>query len=295
MQNAGRCSGAMTIAPAQPREKLLKIAQQLPASARVLAQLGQLLMDVNSGLEEIARLLKRDTALAARVIRISNSAAYGTGGGIASIEDAVGRVGFAEVYRLTGFASAAQVFDHDLASYGISGSILRSNTLLTALAVESLAKRAAVDSRAAYTAGLMRSVGKVVLDKVGRQSLGYGQDFVRSGQGSVLEWEQAVFGGSNAQTADMVLESWHFPASVCVPVREQYLTAKVSEPHLRVATLLNIAAGIAAEAGYVLPGEAGCWEITPEKLKVVGIPNSILQDCAQEAREAYDQIKDSLE
>jgi HD-like signal output (HDOD) protein len=282
-------------APAPIREKLLKIAQQLPASARVLAQLGQLLMDVNSGLEEIAKLLKRDTALAARVIRISNSAAYGSGGGIASIEDAVGRVGFAEVYRLTGFASAAQVFDHDLTSYGLQGAVLRSNTLLTALAIESLAKRAAVDSRAAYTAGLMRSVGKVVLDKFGRQSLGYGQDFVRSGQTSVLEWERTVFGATNAQAAHTVLESWHFPASVFVPVREQHLTEKIAEPHARVTTLLNLAAGIAADAGYVLPGESGCWDVTPEKLRTVGISTAMLQDCAEEARQAFDQIKDSLE
>ncbi len=285
----------MTVVQGQPREKLLKIAQQMPASARVLAQLGQLLMDVNSGLEEIARLLKRDTALAARVIRISNSAAYGTGGGIASIEDAVGRVGFAEVYRLTGFASAAQVFDHDLPAYGITGSVLRSNTLLTALAVESLAKRTTVDSRAAYTAGLMRSVGKVVLDKLGKQSLGYGQDFVRSGQGDVLQWEQAVFGVSNAQAGEAVLASWNFPASVFIPVREQHLAVKVPDAHVRAVTLLNLAAGIAADAGYVLPGEAGYWEATPDKLKVTGLSTSLLQDCAEEAREAFAQIKDSLE
>jgi HD-like signal output (HDOD) protein len=288
-------NGTMTVASGQPREKLLRIAQQLPASARVLAQLGQLLMDVNSGLEEIARLLKRDTALAARVIRISNSAAYGSGGGIASIEDAVGRVGFAEVYRLTGFASAAQVFDHDLTSYGVAGSVIRANTLLTALAIESLAKRSAVDSRAAYTAGLMRSVGKVVLDKLGRQSLGYGQDFVRSGQTSVLEWEQTVFSTGNAQAAAIVLESWNFPASVFIPVREQHLGAKVAEAHLRMTTLLNLAAGIAADSGYVLPGEASYWETTSEKLAAAGISTSILQLCAEEAREAFEQIKDSLE
>lgn len=285
----------MTVAQGLPRDKLLKIAQQMPASARVLAQLGQLLMDVNSGLEEIARLLKRDTALAARVIRISNSAAYGSGGGIASIEDAVGRVGFAEVYRLTGFASAAQIFDHDLSAYGISGSVLRANTLVTALAVESIARHTAADSRAAYTAGLMRSVGKVVLDKLAKQSFGHGQDFINSGQSSVLEWEMAVFGATNAQAGEAVLASWNFPATVFVPVREQHLAAKLPETHLRTATLLNLAAGIAAESGFVLPGESGCWEVTPEKLSVAGISQPVLQECAEEARDAFRQIKDSLE
>jgi len=78
-------------------------------------------------------------------------------------------------------------------------------------------------------------------------------------------------------------------------VREQQLAAKVPETHLRTATLVNLAAGIAAESGYVLPGESGIWETTPEKLKVAGISMSLLQDCAEEAREAFAQIKDSLE
>ncbi len=286
----------MTVtSPLLPREKLLRVAQQLPASARVLAQLGQLLMDVNSGLEEIAALLKRDTALAARVIRISNSAAYGTGGGIASIEDAVGRVGFAEVYRLTGFASATQVFDHDLTVYGVAGGVLRANTLLTALAVEALAKRAAVDSRAAYTAGLMRLVGKVVLDRIGRQSLGSGKDFVSAGIASVAEWEEMTFGLTSAQAGAVVLESWNFPASVCVPVRSQLLEARVPEAHARLTCLLNLAAGIAADAGYRLQGETGYWEITPEKLQTAGLSATLFKECVEDARAGFEQIRDSLE
>ena len=144
-------------------------------------------------------------------------------------------------------------------------------------------------------AGLMRSVGKVVLDKLGKQSLGYGQDFVRSGQGDVLAWEQAVFGASNSQAGEAVLASWNFPATVFIPVREQHLAAKVPEAHQRAVTLLNLAAGIAAESGYVFPGEAGYWEPTPDKLKVAGISGAVLQDCAEEARDAFAQIKDSLE
>jgi HD-like signal output (HDOD) protein len=285
----------MIAATALPKEKILKIAQQIPASAHVLAQLGQLLMDVNSGLDDIARLLKRDTALAARVIRISNSAAYGCGAGVASIEEAVGRVGFAEVYRLTGFASAAQVFDHDLPIYGLSGAHLRANTLMTALAIEALARRAAVDPRAAYTAGLMRSTGKVILDRLGKQSLGFGQDFASSGQGNLLAWEQNAFGCTNADVSALVLDSWHFPVSVTAPVREHYLQAPVVGPHARMTALLNLAAGLAAESGYALPGESGCWDVTPDKLRAAGLPPAFLAECAAEAREGFDAIKDALE
>jgi len=59
------------------REKILVTARNLPAAPQVLARLGELLLDVNTGLGEIAALLKRDAALVARIIRISNSVVLG--------------------------------------------------------------------------------------------------------------------------------------------------------------------------------------------------------------------------
>jgi hypothetical protein len=37
------------------------------------------------------------------------------------------------------------------------------------------------------------------------------------------------------------------------------------------------------------------WEITPEKLRMVGLSASLLQACAEETREAFAQIKESLD
>jgi HD-like signal output (HDOD) protein len=42
-----------------------------------LSELGELLQDPNTDLEQVSDLLRRDAALAARVIRIGNSAAFG--------------------------------------------------------------------------------------------------------------------------------------------------------------------------------------------------------------------------
>src|ERR1043165_8129522 len=84
------------------REKLLTVARSLPADLSVLSKLGEMLQDVNSDLDAIAGLLRRDVALAARIVRISNSPMFGGGGQVASIEDAVNRVGFSEILKLVG-------------------------------------------------------------------------------------------------------------------------------------------------------------------------------------------------
>ena len=75
------------------REKILEIARSLPPGPQVFSELDGLLRDENSGLDQIAALIKRDATLAAQIIRVSNSVAYGGEQRTGSVEDAVGRVG----------------------------------------------------------------------------------------------------------------------------------------------------------------------------------------------------------
>jgi HD-like signal output (HDOD) protein len=284
----------MTVNKPSP-QKLQQIAQLIPASPQVLSQLNELLVDVNSGLEEIAQLLRRDAALAARIIRISNSVAYGSAGGIASIEEAVNRVGFAEVYRLTGIAAAAQMVDRNLTFYGISATLLRDNTLVVAMAVDALAKAAGVDSRVAYTAGLMRLAGKLILDHYAKAASTPQDDYSRSGLGGLLEWELALFGCTNADAGTIVMSGWHFPAAITEPVRQHYLLQPPSGPHARTACLLNIACGVATNLGFGLPGEDKYWTLDPAKLQAAGLVERQVEQCAIDARVAFDGIKGSLD
>ena len=284
----------MTVAKPTP-QKLQQIAQQLPASPQVLAQLNELLVDVNSGLDEIADLLRRDTALAARIIRISNSVAYGSAGGIASIEEAVNRVGFSEVYRLTGLAAVTQMIDRNLPFYGLTAAQLRNNTLVVAFAMDSLARAAGVDSRVAYTAGLMRLVGKLTLDHYAKTVSSPQDHYTRSGLGSLLDWELALFGCNNAEAGAIVMVGWHFPLDITEPLRQHYFVEPPSGAHARTAGLLNIACGIATELGYGLAGEEKYWELTDDKIREAGLLDHHVRQSAIDASVSFEAIKSSLD
>jgi HD-like signal output (HDOD) protein len=276
-------------------QKLQQIAQQLPASPQVLAQLNELLVDVNSGLDEIADLLRRDTALAARIIRISNSIAYGSAGGIASIEEAVNRVGFSEVYRLTGLAAVTQMVDRNLPFYGLTAAQLRNNTLIVAFAMDSLAKAAGVDSRMAYTAGLMRLVGKLILDHYAKSVASPKEHYTQSSSGGLLEWELALFGCTNAEAGSLVMAGWHFPVAITEPLKQHYCTQPLSGPHGRTTCLLNIACGVATELGYGLPGEEKYWELTEAKIRDAGLLDHHVRQSAIDASVSFEAVKSSLD
>jgi HD-like signal output (HDOD) protein len=232
-------------------DRLLDYANGLPAAPQIMAQLNTLLHNANADLEQIAELLRRDASLAARVIRVANSPAY-RGEGVASIEDALQRVGFSEVYRLAGLASVNQLAEVPTTAYGVTSLQVSENSLLTALACESLARRSGADPRAAYTVGLFRSIGKLVLGSAAAKVLG--PDYPQAAGFTLEAWEQDRFGITSPEAGAIVLKVWGFPDVVVAGVLEQYIPDPFAPNH-PIAALVNVASAIAAERGFGLPGE----------------------------------------
>jgi HD-like signal output (HDOD) protein len=277
------------IATPIPREMLLHVVKTLPAAPRIMSQLGHLLLDPNSDMGEITELLRRDTALTARIIRISNSAFYNPGQPYGSLDEALARVGYMEVYRLVGLAAVSQMSDHELPLYGVSGAQLRENSLLTALVMEVLASMVGVDTKLAYTAGLLRSVGKIALDRItrnGSYSGRYSRDHGRLG-----DWETQFIGMNNCEAAAVILKEWRFPQTTISGIRDHYLSATGASP---LAQLLNLSAGAAERGGHGFPGETDYWTGALAACRDLPLDEEQVSEALRQALELFGPLRAAL-
>jgi RNA polymerase sigma-70 factor (ECF subfamily) len=277
---------------AKIRDKILEIARSLPPAPRVFAELDKLLRNANSGLDEVADLVKRDSSLAAQILRVSNSVALGGEQKTGSVEEAVGRIGFQEVYRIVGHVASARLVERALKYYGVDAEQLREHMLQTAFMCESLALQCGFDSRSAYTAGLMRPLGLLVLDRHA-DSYENLEPYHPAHDKDYLAWEGRVFGLSSCEVAGMVLEEWSFPAEIIEGVRNQYLLRSDDLTH-RLACLLNLASGVVNEDGHGLLGETGHWGPSPWKLDAVGLNEVSFLVAATRGRESFAAFQDRI-
>lgn len=275
------------IATPIPRETLLHVVKQLPAAPRIMSQLGHLLLDPNSDMGEITELLRRDTALTARIIRISNSAFYNAGQPYGSLDEALARVGYMEVYRLVGLAAVSQMADQDLALYQVSGAQFRENSLLTALVMEVLAGMVQIEPRMAYTAGLLRSVGKIALDRVTRNS-SYKGRYDRSAHGRLGDWETQFVGMNNCEAAAVILKEWRFPLTTINGIREHYLSTTAASP---LAQLLNLASGAAERGGHDFPGETEYWTRALAACRDLPLEAEQVEEALRQALELFGPLR----
>lgn len=275
-----------------PWDQILQCARQLPATPAILGKLQLLLADPNSDLEGICSLLKRDTTLAARTIQISNSSFFSPAEPHSSLEEAVGCVGYDPICRVVGLTISSQLCERDLRSYGIPAARLFENTLVCALAMESLAQFVGVDPRAAYTTGLMRSVGKLVLDRLA--AVEAREAYPAAGGPPLTAWEMVGWACDNGTVAAFLLEKWNFSGETVEAVRHHYDPSAASPDASAAATLLNLAARLAEDLGHGLPGEAAAWEGLEEKLREAGLTETEFELCREETRAAFAQVRPVL-
>ncbi len=276
------------------RDVLLNVARKLPPAAQILAGIVELLHDVNTDLDQIADEIRLDAALSSRVIRISNSVVYGGAGNVSTVEEAVGRVGFAEIVRLVGTATVNRIVDQELRCYHVAIDPLREALLMHGLASEALAEQVGLSRNTAYVGGLLRGIGTMVLDRYAGDKLGAHQTYDPAEFSTYREWEVARFGITSTRVTTMALDEWRFPDEI-VSAIELHLEPPVEGGETeRLANVINLGGTLAMNHGHAMPGEVPFWVLTPEKLAIVGIDEEQFRDVAVRANELFETQRQAL-
>lgn len=261
---------------------------KIPASPEIFVKLGRMLKDKDTEMVDVIKLVEKDPSLVARVFRLCNTPYFNTGEPIDTIEVGINRIGFQELHRIIGVASVAGVFKFWNLAYKVSGDAIWHNALAVGIAMEQLAAANGVDRADAYTAGLLKSLGKLVIDncaKVHSKPPVYDHD----ADLPLLMWEQDVFGSTNPQMAEHVMESWGFPEQLLVGIRYHYQPELAPDVN-RYAYMLNLAGSIAEKIGKPLPGETSYWESEDETLELAGLNRQQLKTATGASSEKLKQL-----
>ena len=263
------------------RATIVTLGSKLAPSSATYGRLRTKLENPATDLADVIGLIRLDPALTFRIIRLSNSVLFGLRTHNDSLDGAVARVGMRELNRVAGIAAAQQLCQRDLHHFGIPAAELWENAVATAAAAELLAPYAGMEPGMAYTSGLLRNLGRVILEDLAPE-LYPGAAIVPM----LSEWERGLFGTTAAEVTADLLDHWRFPADVAEAIRG-HLDPLASPTSNVGAGILNLAGAIASGLGLGLPGEAPHWIVTPAKLTLAGVTEAVLQECAAKARENY--------
>ncbi|MBD3220585.1 HDOD domain-containing protein [bacterium] len=202
------------------RDEILSQVSSVPSLPAVVCQLQQYLDDPEVNFSKLARVIECDPGLTANVLQLANSAYFGWQGGIASVRDAISRLGTKRIFQMVLCMSVAPLVRKPIRGYELEAEKLWEHCVAVAIGAEKIAarRRPKVQS-SAFTAGLLHDVGKVVLGTFVEIDDEPIKELVESDGLTFNEAERMVLGVDHAEVGAHLLEHWNLPADVAASTR----------------------------------------------------------------------------
>ena len=190
---------------------------ELPVSPRVVQKLLVVLRDPDVDARKVTQVLSQDPVLAAKVLRLANSAFFGGQRSMASIDAAVALIGMQALNRLIVACGVASSFS-DIP--GVDMPVFWRDALVAATAANRMGARLEADAEEAYVCGLLHGTGHLILCHTSPEianAMFKGFDVLRGADRAQVESES--FGIDHPTVGGLWAETIGFPQAVADTLR----------------------------------------------------------------------------
>jgi putative nucleotidyltransferase with HDIG domain len=193
---------------------------------------------------EVEDVIALDQALTGRLLQVANSAAGASLLPIATIREAVVRVGIGPVVSFAVASCLGPQFRRALPEYGLGEDDLWQHSVAVSLGAEVVGALAPVMvPPEAVTAALLHDIGKVVLARFLTPELLSGIAEARAnGERSELQAEIDVLGVHHGELGGLIARHWNLPERVATAVTFHHAPDKVIDVVCDAVHLANVAA-----------------------------------------------------
>lgn len=242
---------------------------------RILATL----CDASLDARQIADVIQREPGLAVRVLKVANSAFYGSSRHIATLDRALMLLGLDAVRGIAAAACLDRSVARRTPGAAIDTQALAHHCVASAFAAEALTKQSgrAIPAEA-FMAALLHDFGLPVqerLDSPGVVKLM--EALAADPDASFKELEESLVEVGHAHCAEVVFDHWHLPQGIVFAARYHDDPMQAPGPARQLSTLVYLGVQLALLAGFTHSLEPHEQHIAREPLlRSVGLTESVV-------------------
>jgi putative nucleotidyltransferase with HDIG domain len=189
-------------------EKTIMSAGDLPTIPVVATKVMQLIESDKATADELSKVVASDPAVAARVLKISNSSFYGRQGTIQNLSSAIVLLGYTTLKSIVVTASVRQVYQ----PFGLTEKMLWEHSFGAGLAARIIAKNVGgIDEEEAFLAGLFHDIGKVIMNSQDPAKFQMVMERCYNEELRFSEAERSIYPFTHEEAGSLVIKKWNFP------------------------------------------------------------------------------------
>lgn len=183
-------------------------------------ELLRILQDPDASTAVLTRAIECDPALTANVLRLANSAYFGFARSVASVADAVWRLGTRNLRQLVLATAISPLQKQAVKGYDLPPGDMLKHSLAVAVGAETLGRLLGTPAcDHLFTAGILHDIGKIALGTFVELDAAPILDLATTEALPFVEAERRILGIDHAELGAFLADKWNLPADVVEIVR----------------------------------------------------------------------------
>jgi HD-like signal output (HDOD) protein len=271
------------------REKILASVQAFPAMSPSATKLLRLMGEENSDAGDIEDTVRYDPGLSANVLRVANSAYFGTPGHIASIQQAVVRLGWKHMKQLVIAAAVNGLMSQQVAGYDLAAGELWRHALASTVATDVLARKHDIPAPdELFTASLLHDAGKLILGQYIAPHLDEINELIEKGYPFDAA-ERELLGTDHAEIGASIMSDWNFPKTLVDAVRWHHEPEKHKGDNM-VVDLIHLGDISCMHLGIGVGSDGTSYEPCLASIAHIGLKTDQVREMADEIVRGLEEL-----
>lgn len=250
--------------------------ERLPELPQVAMRVSQMLEDPNASAEKLADVIRLDPGFTSQVLRLCNSAAYGMSRKISTVKEAVAILGFKTLKSMVYTIIAKVALDRAVPGYSLQDGDLWYNALTCAVYAKHIGtKEKLPDPELAFTGGLLRDIGKIVLGEYVGANYTEIEQLTTKERIDFMEAEEQVLGFNHATVGTKVAEKWNLPGYLVNIIKHHHkpikLPPNIAPVESKLITIVHLADVFTRMIGRGAGSDGLMYSLDMEALEKSGI------------------------
>jgi len=254
-------------------DRIINSIGELSTLPTIYMKLSHLLSVPNASIKMISNIISEDPAIAAMVLKIVNSAAYGFYNKIGDLQHAVVILGLNEIKNLVLATSIYKVVKEFKASSAFDMQEFWKHSIGCAILARVLAETAYLKNpENVFTGGLLHDIGKLIHAAYLREDFNRVLVNVVETGSQMSESEKNILGFDHTQTGSALAEKWNLPRETVNMIAHHHLshmsdtlTREIAAVHIGNTLCVALRMGSGGEKRVPIVNQKA-WEILDLKL-----------------------------
>ena len=246
-------------------------SENLPVLPQIVSHVLKLADNPDAGPKDMEKIIERDPAVTAKILRVANSSYYGLSQ-IQSINRAISMLGMNTIRSLVVGVAFQQIISTRTPASKFNKLEFWRHSLGVAIGSRILGKlKQPLKAEELYVAGMLHDVGLLALDRFHPTELDQAFSYALETDMQLHEAEKMLFGFDHAQVGGLCAERWGLSDLVLDAIRHHH-GPRQSVDHLESTAIVGLADSLAHQCGLTNNFHRLAQEVEPELLEIVDLP-----------------------